>query len=100
MTIEEAKKILEGELLAVTLESNVSKETQQKRLNEKFRALNVAIEAIDKQIPRKPIGGFDFANNEYKICCECSAIVQDGEWKANYCPDCGQVLDWSDNSDE
>lgn len=68
MTFEEAKKILEGELLAVTLESNVSKkETQKERLNERFKALNVALEAIDKQIPRKPIGGFDFANNEYNI---------------------------------
>lgn len=100
MTIEEARKILERELLAVTLESNVSKkEAQKKRLNEKFKALNVALEAIDKQIPRKPIGGFDFANNEYEICCECSAIVQDGEWKANYCPSCGQALDWSDTDD-
>ena len=99
MTFEEARKILERELLAVTLESNVSKETQKKRLNEKFAALNMAVGAIDKQIPRKPIGGFDFANNEYKICCECSAIVQDGEWRANYCPDCGQALDWSDTDD-
>lgn len=99
MTFEEAKKILEGELLAVTLESNVSKGTQQKRLNEKFRALNVALEAIDKQIPKKPIGGFDFANNEYEICCQCSAIVQDGEWRANYCPDCGQALDWGDKNE-
>ena len=72
------------------------KETQKKRLNEKFRALNVALEAIDKQIPKKPIGGFDFSNNEYKICCDCSAIAQDREWKANYCPDCGQALDWSE----
>ena len=96
MTFEEARKILERELLAVTLESNVSKETQKKRLNEKFRALNVALEAIDKQIPKKPIGGFDFSNNEYKICCDCSAIAQDREWRANYCPDCGQALDWSE----
>lgn len=100
MTFEEAKKILKGELLAVTLESNVSKkEIQKKRLNEKFKALNVAIEAIEKQIPKKPIGGIDFARNEYRICCECSAIAQDREWKANYCPDCGQALDWSETDD-
>lgn len=99
MTIEEAKKILEGELLAVTLESNVSKETQQKRLNEKFRALNVALEAIDKQIPKKPLSGIDFMGNEFRICCDCSAIVQDGEWRANYCPACGQALDWGETDE-
>ena len=57
---------------------------------------DIAISALEKQIPRKPIGGIDFAGNEYRICCECSAIIQDGEWKANYCPDCGQALDWGE----
>lgn len=99
MTIEEARKVLDGELLVLTLENNVAREAQKKRLNEKFAALNMAVGAIDKQIPKKPIGGFDFANNEYEICCQCSAIVQDGEWRANYCPDCGQALDWSDTDD-
>lgn len=55
-----------------------------------------AISALEKQIPKKPIGGIDFAGNEYRICCECSAIIQDGGWKANYCPDCGQALDWGE----
>ena len=62
-------------------------------------ALKMAISGLDKQIPKKPISGIDFAGNEYRICCDCSAIVQDGEWKANYCPDCGQALDWSDTDD-
>ena len=64
-----------------------------------IKALKTALSALEKQIPRKPLGGIDFAGNEYRICCECSAIVQDGEWRANYCPDCGQALDWSDTDD-
>ena len=66
-------------------------------LAEEKQAIDKAVETLKKQIPKKPLGGFDFANNEYKICCECSAIVKDGEWEAQYCPDCGQALDWSDN---
>ena len=61
-----------------------------------IEALKTAISALNKQIPRKPLGGIDFAGNEYRICCDCSAIAQDREWKANYCPDCGQALDWSE----
>lgn len=53
-------------------------------------------EAVEKQKPRKPLGGRDINGNEYEICLKCSAIVRDGEWRADYCPDCGQAIDWSD----
>lgn len=98
MTIGEAKKILEGELLAVTLESNVSKkETQKKRLNEKFKALNVVIEAIDKQIPRKPIEKSPWVYH----CpnCDSKKVEETFIERFRYCPDCGQALDWSETND-
>lgn len=100
MTIEEAKKILEGELLVVTLESNVSKkETQEKRLNEKFKALNVAIEAIDKQISKKPIRLP--ANHPFYYeagdCPTCGVSVYISDNK--YCSQCGQALDWGETND-
>lgn len=94
MTFEEAKKQLQ-ELIFDT-ESLIVGDAAKGIYRKDLEALRKALEALEKQIPRKPIGGFDFANNEYKICCECSAIVQDGEWKANYCPDCGQKIDWSE----
>ncbi len=50
-------------------------------------------EAREKQKPKKPLGGVDINGNEYKICRECSAIVEDGEWRADYCPDCGCKID-------
>ena len=98
MTFEEARKILERELLAVTLESNVSKkETQKKRLNEKFKALNVALEAIDKQIPKQPIEKSPWVYH----CPRCdSRTIEDAIIKKfKFCPDCGQALDWGDTDD-
>lgn len=47
-------------------------------------------------ISLKPLGGADISGKEYKICRNCSAIVEDGEWQANYCPDCGMPVDWSE----
>lgn len=94
MTIEEARKILERELLAVTLENNVSKESQKKRLNEKFKALNVALEAIDKQIPKKPIRLLYHEVGDCPFCETTVYISEDG-----FCPSCGQALDWSETDD-
>lgn len=93
MTIEEAKKQLE-DLIQDRKSFICGGDDEIYKAD--IEALQTALSALEKQIPRKPIGGFDFANNEYEICCQCSAIVQDGEWKANYCPDCGQALDWSE----
>lgn len=52
------------------------------------------LEAREKQIAAKPLGGKDIEGNEYAICRECSAILSDGEWFAQYCPDCGKKVDW------
>ena len=52
------------------------------------------LEAREKQTAAKPLGGNDIEGNEYAICRECSAILSDGEWFAQYCPDCGKKVDW------
>lgn len=67
----------------------MSKETQKKRLNEKFRALNVALEAIDKQMPKKVIN-----LNACPICGVPYVLSM-----PYYCEHCGQALDWSDSDD-
>lgn len=64
-----------------------------------IETLEKALEILEKQIPKKPLAGIDFMGNEFRICCKCSAIVKDGEWRANYCPDCGQAIDWSENNE-
>ena len=93
MKIEEARKFLDGELLAITLEYKVSNETQKKRLESKFAALNLAVGAIDKQIPKKA----DTVVSVWGKCPNCGIdTVEAGE---NYCYQCGQALDWSVEND-
>lgn len=51
-------------------------------------AIKLAIEALEKQIPKKPI---DLANSTYSKCPTCGGFHFD-----NYCANCGQKIDWSD----
>lgn len=53
-------------------------------------------EAVEKQKAKKPFRGRVINGNEYEICRKCTAIVKDEEWKAKYCPVCGQAIDWSE----
>lgn len=48
-------------------------------------AFEKAIEALEKQIPKKPIVG------DVLYCQNCSAILIDDN---NYCKNCGQKLKW------
>ena len=49
----------------------------------------VALEAIDRQIPKKPIAGHP---RDY-ICGRCyQSVIGSG----NYCWFCGQAIDWSE----
>ena len=57
-------------------------------------AFDKAIEAMRRHIPQKPLSVANIDGIQCKICRYCSAIVEDGEWKANYCPECGQAIDW------
>lgn len=54
--------------------------------------IDAAIEALEKQIPKKPIMIKDTAETYY-ICSECEMEVD--KFDDNYCSDCGQKLDWS-----
>lgn len=66
---------------------------------EEYRTIGTPEEcraAVEKQKAKRPDGGRDIDGNDYLICPNCCAIVADGEWTANFCPDCGQKLDWSD----
>ena len=57
-------------------------------------ACDMAIQALEKQIPKKPI----FYAHDY-YCSVCNSIVGNNEfeWKRfKYCDTCGQKLDWSE----
>lgn len=66
-------------------------------------ALDVAIQALEKQIPKKPIMRQYFENleEEYLCCPTCGEILTDripADNKTFYfhCMNCGQKSDWSD----
>lgn len=74
-----------------------------------LESIKIAISAIEKQIPRRPVKGEpyywvdsvkmqgryrDVRKKAYQtICPICSHTVLAG---TNFCRDCGQRLDWSD----
>ena len=62
-----------------------------------IEALNRAIEAIDKQIPRKPIEKSPWVYH----CpnCDSKKVEEVFIERFRYCRDCGQALDWSDTDD-
>ena len=66
--------------------------------NEETMAMKLAVEALEKQIPKKVIFGYD---EQDSICCpnckgELLSMDWYDHWKCNYCEFCGQALDWSD----
>ena len=52
------------------------------------KSLDIAISAIEKQIPKKPN-----IYSKFERHCECGAMVKTYQ---NYCYDCGQALKWRD----
>lgn len=56
-----------------------------------YKANEMAIQALEKQIPMKP----DFTEDkEFALCpcCNGKSLLD----KQKYCDNCGQKLDWSD----
>ena len=93
MTIEKA--IYQLEDLIKEAESHM---TGNKSYDEIFvddkTALEMAIQALEKQIPKKVIWKYAF----YWACCpNCGNDICDEENEEfKFCSDCGQALDWSD----
>ena len=66
-------------------------------------AVEKAIQALEKQIPKKPEYEADgYADGElvydYAKCPICGHDFEYdiNDWGCKYCSDCGQKLDWSD----
>ena len=62
------------------------------------KVVALACKALEKQIPKKVILGYD---EQDSICCpnckgELMSMDWYDHWKCNYCEVCGQALDWSD----
>lgn len=69
-----------------------------------IKFVDMAIKALEKQIPKKPFKTMDENNPYYKYmpwCCPCcrETLYEDTEWgnqEFDYCTECGQKLDWGD----
>ena len=89
--------------------SNVLKEAKSMGCND-IRALyniplknmELIINALEKQIPKKPYIQQDNRNNDCMECPSCDSFIgyecdcRDEHYQINYCPNCGQAIDWSD----
>ena len=59
--------------------------------------LRLAIKALERQIPKKPVYG---AANIKCPNCEATLLYYFHSFKIDYCDECGQRLDWSEENDE
>ena len=58
------------------------------------KSLEMAIEALEKQIPMKPNKYEDIEGITDFYCDKCSRVVGEKSYKFLYCPKCGQAIDW------
>lgn len=67
-------------------------------------ALDVAIQALEKQIPKRPIFNHNLSDTLSVFHCECGNTIKvshdigimNNNNAPNYCSKCGCKLDWSD----
>lgn len=57
---------------------------------------NIAISAIEKQIPKKVEHLEDYPTD--RDCPNCFSNLASYDKTIQHCPYCGQALDWSDNN--
>ena len=57
-------------------------------------AMEIAVEAMEKQIPRKPSGKGNNLMLHYMYCPQCGKQLTMYDWKIPYCQKCGQAIDW------
>lgn len=66
-----------------------------------YKANEMAIQALEKQIPKKPKTNRVDLETTYCKCLSCNiTTVLYRNCIMNYCKECGQKLDWSDGNDD
>lgn len=100
MTESEAIEKLKNMRLFMQIED---KNNDCKFTEDDYKANEMAIQALEKQIPKKPIMKkyFEDLEDEYLCCPTCGEILTDripADNKTFYfhCMNCGQKFDWSD----
>ena len=94
MTESEAIELIEKDL-----------KLHSKDLSSKYKnGLRMAIQALEKQIPKKPIFDFNSSDTLSKFHCDCGKIIwvhhdigtMDNNDAPNYCSNCGLKFDWNE----
>ena len=76
-----------------------------KRVAMFFEAIELAIEALEKQIPKKPYiqqVKLDDCEQDCMECPNCDSFLgyafecKEEHYQDNYCKHCGQLLNWSE----
>ena len=92
--IEEIMNLLNS--VSRLIELKKSNEIQEYYYSDEFsKVIDIAINAIEKQIPKKPI--FDSYHRAGYRCPNCNNI---NPWGYEHCRYCGQNLDWSEREYE
>ena len=85
MTNEEAYDLIE---LCLDYDKDMSEHPERYDM-----ALRIARKALLREIPLKPF--YDHLNTAMR-CTFCGNMVSGWEESPNYCPQCGQAIDWSE----
>lgn len=95
----ESEKLIENEAEAIECLKSNKPTSGYLMLQE---AIDMAIQALEKQIPKKPIRHTAWENFKCPACGSTEIVEYDTEYreydkdcKFEYCSDCGQHLDWS-----
>ncbi len=94
------------EAISRIIEHNVIHSRKERNAILITKALNMAVEALERQIPKKPdISGDSCDKNGNLIydtydCPNCHVNYELEYDKYDYCPSCGQALDWSEEVNE
>lgn len=103
MKIEEAAIELlkaESKQLANILLMETISDGAKGRILEKVKTYGIAIQSLEKQIPKRPTYDGDgyapdgtFVWDEW-LCPDCGARYEVDYDNYDYCPNCGQAIDW------
>ena len=90
--IEEIMNLLNS--VSRLIELKKSNEIQEFYYSDEFsKVIDIAINAIEKQIPKKPI----YDNDDYhRTGYRCPNCNNTNPWGYKHCKHCGQKLDWNE----
>ena len=96
MTNEEAVKAIKS-MYRVRVEYDADEHMYVEATDKTKSALDMAVNALEKQIPKKPMHDFSFYDIAKCPCCG-GYIWMDGTTKYPFCWHCGQAIDWSEDN--